>query len=278
MRLVNDKVFKAVFGSESTKEILTAFINAILDYPDDRKITELILLNPFSDENYTTDKTVVMDIKARDKQGRNYNIEVQIIPPFDYMNRVVFYLAKLLSEQLLPGETYKRLVKTISISIVSDKVVFDGLKDFHNIFRYKHIEKDYELGDVTELHFIELKKYVKTQPAELHTKLDKWIDFLKFGDVYKNSGHYPEELEKEKEIAMAIDKFSKVSADEKFRYYLMDLEKANRDHISEIEYAREEGELKGKLEVAKKLLADGIPALVIMKATGLSEEEINKIN
>ncbi len=173
-----------------------------------------------------------MGIKAKDRQGRNYNIEVQIMPPFDYVNRVVFYLAKLLGSQLQTGDNYKQLAKTISISIVSDKEVFDKLEHFHNIFRYKHIELDYELGDVTELHFIELKKFIKNQPEELITKLDKWINFLKFGDMYRESGHFPEELEKEKEIAMAIEQFGMVSADEKFRYYLMDLGKANRDQSS----------------------------------------------
>ena len=38
MRLVNDKVFKAVFVTESTKEILAYLLNAILGYTDNRKI------------------------------------------------------------------------------------------------------------------------------------------------------------------------------------------------------------------------------------------------
>ena len=81
---------------------------------------------------------------------------------------------------------------------------------------------------------------------------------------------------------MAIEQFGMVSADEKFRYYLMDLEKANRDQSSALGNARDEGrlegELKGKLDVAKKLLATKIPLSVIKEVTGLSEEEINKLN
>ncbi len=314
MRLVNDKVFKRVFGAESGKEILADLLNAILDYPEDEKITELTLMNPFSEVNYADEKTSIMDMKAKDKQGRSYNIEVQIIAPTDYVNRVVYYLSKLLSGQLKAGENYRHLTKTISISIVSDKALFDTLKNFHNIFRYKHITEDYELGDVTELHFIELTKFIKTRPEELHTKLDKWASLLKFGEMYKESGYYPEELTKDNEIAMAIEQFGQVSADERFRYYLMDIEKSERDRVSDMENAIEEGMLKGiregmqkgiregmqkgiregilkgkdegiqegilkgKLEVASGMLANKIPKSVILQVTGLSEEDINKIN
>ncbi len=290
MRLVNDKMFKAVFGSESSKEILVALLNAILDYPEESKITELTLLNPFSQDNYALDKTVIMDVKAKDKQGRSYNIEVQVVPPIAYVNRVVYYLAKLLGGQLQTGEDYKQLAKTISISIIGDKEVFHDMDDFHNIFRYKHIENNRELGDMTEIHFIELTKFVKTRSEELKTKLDKWVSFLKFGDKYRESGYYPEELKKEKEISMAIEQFGKISADEKFMYYLMDIEKANRDQISAIVYARDEGKLEGifegerkgkleaKLAIAAQMMAKKLPASLIMEVTGLSQEDINKIN
>ncbi len=48
-----------------------------------------------------------------------------------------------------------------------------------------------------------------------------------------------------------------------------------------IEVAKEEGfsqgELKGKREMAKGLLVDGIPIAVISKNSGLSEEEIVRL-
>ncbi len=214
MRLVNDKMFKAVFGSESSKEILAALLNAILNnYPEESKITELTLLNPFSEDNY--DKMAIMDMKAKDKQGIISNIGVQIIAT-DYVNEVVLELSKLLTGQSEAGGEYIPLTKTISISIIVDNALLAGLDDFHNIFRYKHITENFELGDVTELHFIELSKFIKTRPEEWNTKLDKWVSLLKYGDMYQESGQYPEELLKEKEIAMAIEQFGKVSADEKF--------------------------------------------------------------
>lgn len=47
-----------------------------------------------------------------------------------------------------------------------------------------------------------------------------------------------------------------------------------RDIKNQIAYAREEGEKKGLLKVAKKCKAEGIPVETISRITGLSEQEI----
>ena len=81
---------------------------------------------------------------------------------------------------------------------------------------------------------------------------------------------------------MAIEQLGKVSADESLRYHLMDLEKAERDRISEANYvikqAKLEGKLEGKLEDAAKMLEEKIPVPVIIKITGLTQEQLNKLN
>ena len=77
-----------------------------------------------------------------------------------------------------------------------------------------------------------------------------------------------------------------LSADERLRYHLMDLEKAERDRISEANYiikqAKLEGKLEGKLEekldVASKMRAKNIPESVILEVTGLTQEQLNKLN
>ena len=49
-----------------------------------------------------------------------------------------------------------------------------------------------------------------------------------------------------------------------------------------IEKGREEGKAEGRMqekyETARKMLSDGMPADIVMKYTGLSEEDIEKIN
>ena len=141
---------------------------------------------------------------------------------------------------------------------------------------------NYELNDPTEIHFIELKKFVKTKPEELKNLFEKWLNFIKYGEEYKEIGHLPEELEKEKDIVMAMETYKVLTADEKFRYMAMDIEKARMDRGSEIANAREEGHalgikegiFEGKLETAHSMLKKGLSVSLITEITGLTEEEI----
>lgn len=66
----------------------------------------------------------------------------------------------------------------------------------------------------------------------------------------------------------------------------MDLEKASRDHISELDHARDEGETKGKLEgklegkieVSSRMIVVGIPDEKILEMIGISEKELKNLH
>ncbi len=42
-----DFAFKKVFGSEESKEILISFLNALLEFPQGEKITDLTVVDPY---------------------------------------------------------------------------------------------------------------------------------------------------------------------------------------------------------------------------------------
>jgi hypothetical protein len=43
----NDIAFKKIFGDENHKNILISFLNAVLDFKDDKEIIEVEILNPY---------------------------------------------------------------------------------------------------------------------------------------------------------------------------------------------------------------------------------------
>lgn len=79
---------------------------------------------------------------------------------------------------------------------------------------------------------------------------------------------------------MTVLKF--LSQDAEFRRLYEMRQKALHDEASSIEGAREEGEkqgeLKGKLEVATKMLEKGIDMVSISELTGHPIDELKKIN
>ena len=162
--ILNDVLFKIVFATEAGKPILQALLNALLDLNGPQKIVSLELINPISEKEYIDEKGPILDLKARDNSGRQYNIEVQLNPGLgDYIQRSIYYTSKFYSEQIRRGESYDDLLKTISISLL-DFNFFPKSKAVHSTFRLW--EKD---QDFAQLHHVELRKFSPSKPQELKT-------------------------------------------------------------------------------------------------------------
>ncbi len=131
-----DFAFKRVFGSEHHEPITIHLLNSVLQAPPQHRITSLDLLNPFSDKDSLDDKLSILDIKARDQLGRQFNVEMQIIAFQAFRPRVLYYWAKLHQAQLQEGLGYQRLRPTVSVCFVNT-VLFPDVSDFHLVFELK---------------------------------------------------------------------------------------------------------------------------------------------
>ncbi|MDR1854915.1 MAG: Rpn family recombination-promoting nuclease/putative transposase, partial [Azoarcus sp.] len=89
-----DIVFKMLFGSERSTDILTAFLKAILPLPGD-EYAEVTILNPISLSDFPDDKTCILDVKVRTAKGRIIDVEIQVANEADLRERIVYYLAKM---------------------------------------------------------------------------------------------------------------------------------------------------------------------------------------
>jgi predicted transposase/invertase (TIGR01784 family) len=114
-----DYAFKRLFGSEANQHLLIHLLNAVLQPPPAERITALEILNPFNDKEALNDKLSVVDIKARDQRGRQFNIEMQLLPYADFPQRVLYYWARLHQQQLHESEEYEQLRPTISVCFVN---------------------------------------------------------------------------------------------------------------------------------------------------------------
>src|SRR6266571_131784 len=95
-----DYAFKYVFGREATVPILIDLLDGVLDPPPGHRIRDLELLNPFNAKEALDDKLSILDIKARDQSGRQFNVEMQILSTRSYKKRILYYRAKLHQQQL----------------------------------------------------------------------------------------------------------------------------------------------------------------------------------
>ncbi len=273
INLRNDVIFRAIFGYEKNEKLLISLLNAILGLTGDKKIVSLTFLNAFNIKEYLKDKLTILDVKAVDGTGVRFDVEMQVAPDKSYLQRIMYYLDRLFTEQLKQGDPYEKLCKAISISIL-DFIFFEEEGELHNIYRFLNVKSKRELTDLKELQFIELPKFKKDKPKRDMSKFEKWLLALKFGEIYASDlENLPEELKEEEEIVMALHELVRASNDDMIREILEMRSKARHDEASRLYQAK----MEGKEDVAKNLLEMDMPIEKIAKATGISVEEIKKL-
>ncbi len=161
--------------------------------------------------------------------------------------RTLYYWSKQYSTQLEEGQSYKKLMKCVTINILNFTILANDR--YHNIF---HLREDYsgiKLLDDIEIHFIELSK-LNNQIIPHEGGLMNWLLFLKSEDT----DHWEVLKMNEPKLGKAMTALEYLSQNAEARRMYEMRQKILHDEASMLEGAREEG----KLEVAKKIIADGL--------------------
>jgi len=245
-----DYAFKRVFGRQENEESLCSLLNAVLRRPVGERIESVVILNPFLPLEAFDDKLSVLDIKARDESGRMFNIEMQIRLHHALRERVLFYWAKLYTEQLTEGDDYAELRPTISVLVVDD-ILFPELAGPHHRFRLCEESRGILFSDQIELHVLELPKFDKPLP-DLTDDLDKWLFFLRHAATL-DINHWPVELAKSpwqragKELTMLAQ-----TEIEREKYEAR--RKGQLDYTTDMRAERRIGRAEGRAEATIRLL------------------------
>ena len=275
MSVLNPRVdfaFKKLFGSEENKDILISFINAVVSKDD--QVVDVSLLNPYNNKEHQSDRLSILDIKATDEKGRQYNIEMQITDQVHYNQRALYYWSRLYTSQLQEGDAFSELKKTISINVLNFDY-FDEETAYHNVFKVLHAQSHKSYFEDLELHFIELHKFDE-DVSHIKTTLDRWAKFLKKAHHY-DKATFPDELRAEPAIEKAFFSLNTLSLDKDEREIYEARLKWLRDEDAALQKAHEKGQIEGKREIAINMLRDNEPLDKISRFTGLPQDEIAKL-
>ena len=271
-----DVVFQALFGTKGSERILGGLLTEILGYPVENISLEA---NQNLVREMPTEKLGILDLRANIGKDKTVNIEVQLINQQNMQARLLYYWSRIYGAQLKEGEDYNMLKKTIAILIVNYEMPeLQEFKDSHT--KWELLEKrkpNVIVFKNIEIHILEIPKLIKYN-EETEEKLGNWIEFL----IKPESERVRMGAKKDKNLKEAVEKLEVISGDEKMRRIAELRLKYILDKNTNIRTAREEGREEGKLakqvEIIKNLLKLKIPKEQISQATGLSIEEIEKIN
>ena len=273
-----DVVFQALFGEVGNESITKGFLETILE----RKIDSIDLSrNPILRREFKEEKLGVLDIIAKLDKDEICNIELQIVDKKNIIERILYYWSRLYSRQIKSGEDYKILQKAIVILITDFKIENLEELDYHS--RWKIIEdkqgKKIILTQKLEIDIIELPKIIGKEKEQ-----DNLLDWLYFLENPK-SERVTEKMKENENLKEAVKKLDNLSEDEKMQRIADLRQKAIMDEKAIYEKGLEvgiekgimEGSQKEKIEIAKKMLELKIDKKTIAEATGLTEQEIEKI-
>lgn len=272
-----DLVFKALFAKkdETSKSLLMALLNDILDNKEGENIVDIVHENPFNYKEFEGDKLSILDLKVTTDKGEIINIEIQVRKDDNYRKRSLFYWSKSYGDAIKEAEEYDKLKKTIMINILGYTEIVESVR-LHTVFRLMEEKEYFTLLDDLEIHYLELTKLPNKEINQLN-KTEKWIMFLKEAGR-EDSRDRIKELTRESDImATALNKLKEISADQEMRALYKARQKARHDLASKLQYARREGREEEKIKTAKNLLKMNLTIEQIAQATELNIEEIKKL-
>jgi len=266
-----DFVFKLIFGDEKHKEITIAFLTAVLKLPKG-DLADVEIINTELLREFKEDKKGILDVRVKTRDGRQINIEIQILPTEFMPERTLFYWSKMYVSQIKAGDTYDQLKKCITINIVDFECT--PLKQVHSCYHLTEDNQGHRLTDVLEVHFLELPKLF--QEGVSIGEDDVIVQWMLFID-----GRSKEVMEmlaqKNKNIGSAYDLLKIISKDEKARMAYEAREAELMDQRTRVKSALEKGKAEGKAELIQALLRGGMRLDQIASMAGMDMREVAEI-
>lgn len=309
--LTLDKGFKIVLGRIGSEGILMRLLNRLLG----TRIVHLEYRNNEHPGMTEDDRASRFDVYCRDESGNGFLIEMQNWAQRYFNKRAVYYSSLAVQNQAI--EEYRRQKEILGqdwdydfhpLYVVSflnfRNWTFEGCEmrrnEFIATYRYRDVETGNELGDGTNLVFIDLERFGKNLD-ECESLEDLWLYSIKNMSRQTScpeemSGTEIEELfrqaelakmTKEQRISLEIGIMSRNDMLNSFRETLESArEEATRigreeGHAEGHAEGQAEGLIEGReqatLETALKLKNLGVDSQIIAAATGLDIKQIEKL-
>ena len=272
-----DWAIKRLLRDKANFSVLEGLLTVLFN--DKTKIVEI--LDSEGNQQRDDDKFNRVDIKAKNSKGEIIIVEVQNTRELYYLERILYGTAKAITEHISLGDTYQEVKKVYSISILYFDLGKGNDYLYHGQNRFIGVHTNDELlitakeegAIIQKLPQEVFPEYYLIRVNEFNqvakTPLEEWVKYLKTGiiDPDTTAPGLPE-------------------AREKLRYYDMSPEERHEydEHVNAImiqndvlNTAKLEGRAEGKLEDAKNLKQLGVSIDIIVQATGLRREDIDKL-
>ena len=284
--------FKKLFGTPLNKDLLISFLNSLFDGKE--VVRDLTYLNGESLGNSYGDRRAIFDVYCENEQGETFIVEMQKAEQQFFKDRSVFYSTFPIQNQGKKGIWNFKLKGVYTIGILD--FVFPDHEYPQDSLRH-----EVKLVDVDDKHvfydkltflYLEMPKFTKGED-ELETMFDKWLFVLhNLSRLMKRPAALQERiftrLFEQAEIAKYTPE-ERQDYEDSLKVYRDMKNVLDTAELRGLEKGRKEGRREGRKEGieqgtfeerrknAKAMKALGLPLETIVKVTGMSADDIDKL-
>lgn len=277
-----DWAIKRLLRQKANFGVLEGFLTVFLG----EKITIVELLESEGNQLSEDDKFNRVDIKALNDKGEIIIVEIQNTRELYYLERILYGVAKAITEHISLGESYYKVKKIYSISVLyfdigrGEDFLYHGQNHFIGVHTKDQlvINTKERNAIVSRLPSEIFPEYILIRVNEFDkvavTPLEEWMNYLKDGTIRPDT------------MAPGLGE-----AREKLKYYSMTPEDrhAYDEHLNAVmiqndvlDSAKLEGRMEGHMEGHMEGLAEGKAEANLenakkMKAMGIDLEMIRQI-
>lgn len=299
-----DLTFKRVFGEHA--DLLKSLLNSLLPLETEEQMIDTLEYLPAEQvPDNPMKKNSIVDVKCRDKTGRVFIVEMQMIWSEEFKQRVLFNASKAYVRQLNRSEDFELLQPVYALAIVNDIFEPDDDLCIRN-YGLVEIENTDKVIDGLFLTFVELPKF---QPHSMQEKKMAvlWLRYLT--EINEDTRSVPQELLEQAETKKAIELVEQGAyTDAQMEWYdefwdavrvektlvnsavrkglAQGIEQGLAQGIEQglakglaqgIEQGMAQGMAQGIMSVARNLKSVGMSVEEIIKVTGLSTGEVEEL-
>ncbi len=275
--------FKKLFGTDMNKELLISFLNALFDGKEEVK--DITYLNTEHIGSLELDRKAVFDVYCENEKGEKFLVEMQKGEQEFFKDRSIYYVTFPIREQAKRGDWNYELKAVYAVSILN--FVFDQRDDkyYHHEIKLMDTGTNTVFYDKLTLFYLEMPKFNKTED-ELHSMFDKWLFVLKnLSSLFERPAALQERVFKKLFEAAEIARFNPTELNQyedslkNFRdLYSVISTAEKKGHAEGFTEGRAEGFTEGAnqkaIEIAREMLAAGMPVDMIANLTKLSKNQI----
>lgn len=308
-----DWAIKRLLRNKANFGVLEGLLTVLLE----KNIHILDILESEGNQQNENDKFNRVDIKARNDEDEIIIVEVQITRELYFLERILYGVAKAITEHIELGHIYSEVKKVYSISIL----YFDIGKGNDYLYHGQNSFVGVHTGDFLQVTMKEKDALVPRLPAEIFpeyflirvnefdkvavTPLEEWIDYLKNGHIRPDTQAPGLQEARQKLIYYSMDATERAAYDRHVDAIMIQNDVLNTAKLEGLTEGRlegrlegreegrlegreegrlegrEEGRLEGRMEEKRQIVYNmkslGLPLDVIVQATGLSPKEIEQL-